>query len=423
MKSVHCALASGSVRVGRLPSFRRAATALAVAGGAALILAGCSKNADDASAAATGNVQAVEVGVFVVEPKPLTLSRELPGRTTAYRVAEVRARVDGIVGERLFEEGATVSKGDVLYRIDPAPYEAQLQSAQASLARAEANLTAAEAQAERYKELVERRAVSRQEYDDAVASVGVSRADIAAAKAAVLAAEIDLGYTEVTAPIAGRIGRSEVTEGAYVQRAAANLLATIRQLDPIYVDVTQSSEQLLQLKDDLAAGRLQRNHKEAIPVSLLLPQGEYAEEGTLQFSEVNVNEGTSSVTLRALFPNADGYLLPGMFVRARVPEAELAEAILVPQRGVSRDNRGNAIALVVSQNNVVEQRALELDRVVDGSWLVSSGLNSGDKVIVEGLQKVRPGVQVSTVSTEAEETAPGAMSHLVQPAASGAAAQ
>lgn len=362
----------------------------------------------------------MEVAVFEVNPRPLTLSRELPGRTAPYRVAEVRARVDGIIGERLFEEGSTVKKGDVLYRIDPEPYEAQLQSAQASLARAEANLTAAEAQVKRYKELVERRAVSQQEYDDAVARVGTARADVAAAKAAMRSAQIDLGYTEVTAPIDGRIGRSEVTEGAYVQRAAANLLATIHQLDPIYVDVSQSSEQLLRLKDDLAAGRLQRNDNgDEVPVRLLLGSGEYAQEGALQFSEVSVNEGTSSVTLRALFPNKESYLLPGMFVRARVPEAELTEAILVPQRGIGRDSRGNAIALVVGEGNRVEQRELVLDRSVGNMWLVSSGLSSGDRLIVQGLQRVRPGSLVIPVTEtdEAAEPAQGAMSHLVKPAA------
>lgn len=418
MKSVHCAFASGPARVGRIFAFRRTVAAFAVAGVSALVLSGCSDKSDSAASAAGGGQPAVEVGVFTVKEAPLTLTRELPGRTNAFRVAEVRARVDGIVGERLFEEGTDVKKGDVLYRIDPAPYQAELERAKASLARAEANIAASEAQVGRYKDLVARRAVSQQEYEDAVARLGVNRADLADAKAAVTRAEIDLGYTEVTAPIDGRIGRSEVTEGAYVQRANATLLATIRQLDPIYVDVTQSSDQVLRLKDDLAAGRLKRNaDREEVAVTLLLPQGEYPQEGLLQFSEVNVNEGTSSVTLRALFPNKEDYLLPGMFVRARVPEAEQPDAILVPQRGVSRDNRGNAVALVVGAGGVVEQRTLELDRAVGNQWLVRSGLNNGDQLIVQGLQKVRPGVKVSAVQADAEnKPAAGANSKLVETA-------
>lgn len=375
---------------------RRLAGLCLTAGGMLLALSGCSKPAASA-AAEGGEAPAVEVGVIEVVARPLTLSRELPGRTSAHRVAEVRARVDGIIEKRLFEEGGEVEQGQILYEIDAAPYEAVLQSAQASLARAEASLSAASAQVERYKELVERKAVSRQEYDDSVAQVGVYQADIAAAKAAVRAAEIDLGYTKVEAPVSGTIGRSEVTEGAYVQRGTATLLATIRQLDPIYVDVTQPSEQLLSLKQALAAGNLQRNAQEQVPVSLRVDGFDYPQQGTLQFSEVNVDEGTSSVTLRALFPNPDKLLLPGMYVRASIPEAELSEAILVPPRGVGRNTRGEATALVVGQDGVVELRMLEINRSVGNDWLVHSGLQAGDKLIVEGVQKVRPGARAKAI--------------------------
>lgn len=398
MKSSNRANAFQFLSKNKPVSLSRAVAASAVAGSLLLFAAGCSK--DDAAQQGGGERPPTEVGVVTVKEAPLTLNRSLPGRTSPFRVAEVRARVNGIVQERLFEEGSDVKQGDVLYRIDPAPYEATLESAKASLARAEANLSAAEAQAKRYKELVERRAVSQQEYDDVQASVGVYKADVAAAKAAMRSAEIDLGYTNVTAPVSGKIGRSEVTEGAYVQGTAATLLATIRQIDPMYVDVTQSTEQLMRLRQDLDSGRLQKSGKDEVEVTLLLETGEYPVKGKLQFTEVNVDESTSSVTLRALFDNKDGILLPGMFVRAVVPEAEQADAVLVPQRGVSRDTRGNPTALVVGAGDVVELRQLELDRSVGNEWLVRSGLKDGDRLIVEGVQKVRPGVKAKAVASE-----------------------
>ncbi len=370
---------------------RTAPTLLVVALGAAG--GGCSRKPAGPPAAAGP----VEVGVVTITPTPVTLTRELPGRTSAYRVAEVRARVNGIVLKRFFTEGSDVKEGQRLYLIDPAPYQAALDGAKANLARAEASAANARLVAQRYANLVEK-AVSQQEYDNAQAAVKTADAEVAAARAALQVARINLGYTTVTAPVSGRIGRSMVTEGAYVQASQATLLATVQQLDPMYVDVTQSTAEVLKLRRDLAAGKLQSAGDGRARVRLVTEDGrEYATPGTLQFADVTVDPSTGSITLRALFPNAQRELLPGMFVRARLEEGVNPQALLVPQVGVTRDQKGMPTALVVNAERKVERRSLVTDRVVGDAWLVTSGIQPGDQVIVEGVQKVRPGAQVNAV--------------------------
>ncbi len=328
----------------------------------------------------------------------VTLTRELPGRTSAYRVAEVRARVNGIVLKRLFTEGSDVREGQRLFLIDPAPYQAAADGAAAQLARAEAALANARLVAARYADLVKDDAVSRQEADAAQATLKTTEADVAAARAAEQAARISLGYTAVTAPVSGRIGRSAVTEGAFVQAAQATLLATVQTLDPMYVDVTQSAAEVSRLRRDLEAGRLQAAGQGGAKVRLLLEDGqEYGQPGTLQFADVTVDPGTGSIALRALFPNPKGHLLPGMFVRARLEEAVDPKALLVPQAAVTRDQKGLPVALVVGADGKVERRQLATDRTVGDAWLVTGGLKEGEQVIVEGLQKARPGAQVKAV--------------------------
>jgi membrane fusion protein (multidrug efflux system) len=375
-------------RPSRRPGRWVVAAALAAAG-----LAACGRKS--AAPPATGPV---EVGVVTLAPIAVTLTKELPGRTSAYRVAEVRARVNGIVQRRLFVEGSDVKQGQPLFAIDPAPYRATLEGAKAQLARAEATAANARLQAERYAELVADNAVSKQEYDNAMAALKASEADLAAGRAAVESAQINLGYTTVTSPVPGRIGRSAVTEGAYVQQAQATLLATVQQLDPVYVDLTQSSAEVLRLRRDLEGGTLQGAGPGQAKVKLVLEDGrEYPLAGTLQFADVTVDPGTGSIALRAIFPNPRGELLPGMFVRARLDEGVKPEALLVPQQGVTRDQKGLPTALVVNDENKVERRQLETDRTVGDAWLVTAGLKPGDRVIVDGLQKVRPGVEVKAV--------------------------
>lgn len=348
----------------------------------------------------------VEVGVVTLAPTAVTLTKELPGRTSAFKVAEVRARVNGIVLKRLFTEGSDVKEGQRLFLIDAAPYQAALDAAKAQLARAEANLGNARLQAERMTDLVKDNAVSRQEYDTAVAGLKVSEADVGAGRAAVQTAKINLGYTTVTAPVPGRIGRSAVTEGAYVQAGQATLLATVQQLDPVYVDVTQSSSDALALRRALESGKLQRASDGGARVALLLDDGrEYGRPGTLQFADVTVDPGTGSIALRAIFPNPKSELLPGMFVRARLDEGVNPQALLVPQAGVTRDQKGLPTALVVTADKKVERRQLVTDRAIGDAWLVTQGVKAGDQVIVEGLQKVRPGAQVSPVPAQGSKQA------------------
>ena len=348
----------------------------------------------------------VEVGVVTVTPTAVTLTKELPGRTSAFRVAEVRARVNGIVLKRLFEEGSDVKEGQRLYLVDPAPYQAALDQAKATLARAEANLANAKLQADRMADLVRDNAVSRQEHDSAMAAWKAAQAEVAAGRAAVQTASINVGYTAITAPVSGRIGRSSVTEGAYVQAAQATLLATIQQLDPVYVDLSQSSAEALALRRALASGKLQRAENGGAKVELLLEDGrEYGRPGALQFADVSVDPSTGSIGLRAIFPNPGRELLPGMFVRARLQEGVNPQALLVPQTGVTRDQKGNPTALVVNAERKVERRQLVTERAIGDAWLVTQGLAAGDQVIVEGVQKVRPGAAVSPVPAQGPKQA------------------
>ena len=357
------------------PAFAVLVSAIAMA---MLSLTGCQESS------APQTQQTPQVGVVTLEAKPFALTSEVPGRTSAYRIAEVRPQVNGIIQKRLFTEGSEVKAGQQLYQIDPATYEATFKSAQATQ-------LSAKSLADRYKLLVADKAVSQQAYDEA-------RAAGLQADAALEQARIDLRYTKVMAPISGRIGRSAVTEGALVSNGQANAMATIQQLDPIYVDVTQSSKELLRLRRDLAEGRLQKASDSAAKVALKLEDGSrYAHEGTLEFSEVAVDESTGSVTLRAVFPNPDHLLLPGMFVHAELLSGVKQNAILAPQQGVTRNQRGEPTAMVVGADNKVELRVLKADRTAGSAWLVEEGLNAGDRLITEGLQFVQPGAEVKAV--------------------------
>ncbi len=371
------------------------------------VLAACNRDdAGSARASASGAPRPVEVGVFTVEPTAVTLTRELPGRTSAFRVAEVRARVNGIVLKRLFEEGTDVKEGQALFRIDSAPYQALLESATAQVRRAEAAVDSAKLLAERYASLIESNAISRQELDDANARLRTAQADVAAARAQLKAAKINVDYTSVTAPITGRIGRAEVTEGAYVQQASATLLATIQQLDRMYVDLTWSSQEALRMRRALESGELTSSASQA-RVAIVLEDGrEYEHPGTLQFADVSVDPTTGSISLRALVPNPKGQLLPGMFVRARIEEGSDPNGLLVPQRAVTRDQGGRPVAMVVGKDSKIERRALTTERAVGESWLVTAGLAAGDRVVVEGLQKIRPGAVVTAVPAGATTAPP-----------------
>lgn len=341
---------------------------------------------------------APEVAVVAVQPQTVTLTTELPGRTAAFRVAEIRPQVSGLLLKRRFTEGADVRAGEVLYDIDPAPFQAALRQAEASLARALANLPALRSRVARYRELLADQAVSQQDRDDAEAALEQAAAEVQTWQAAVETARINLAYTRITAPVAGRIGRSEVTEGAIVTAYQPLALATIQQLDPIYVDVPQSTTELLRLQQRLEDGRLDRNGRNQKAVRLILEDGAaYPLEGVLQFRDVTVDPTTGSVILRAVFPNPQGFLLPGMFVRAVMMEGVVDRAILIPQQAVSRDPKGNPAALVVGEGEKVESRRLTLDRALGDQWLVTAGLAPGERVVVEGLQKVRPGTVVKAV--------------------------
>jgi len=361
-----------------------------------VLLAACSH--DDAKPAAQrGPAVPVEVGVVTVQPVSLTLTKELPGRTSAFRVAEVRARVNGIVLKRAFTEGTDVKEGQPLFQIDPAPYQAALDAAGAQVVRAEAMLAQGQLLGERYADLIKSNAISRQEYDDALVRVKTAQADLAAARAAQQTARLNVGYTRVSAPITGRIGRADVTEGAYVQASSATLLATVQQLDKLYVDMTWSSAEVMRIRRAIADGKLQVTNGEA-KVTVVLEDGRaYEPAGTLQFADVSVDQTTGSILLRAIVPNPKGELFPGMFVKARIDEGTKTDALLVLQRAVTRDQNGKPVALVVGQDNKVERRALVTDRAVGDSWLVTAGIAPGERVIVEGIQQVRPGSPVSAV--------------------------
>lgn len=339
-----------------------------------------------------------EVSVITVQTRQLTLTTELPGRTSASRVAEIRPQVSGLILKRMFEEGADVQAGQVLYQIDPAPFQAMLDTARASLLRAEANLSAIRARVDRYKELLTDKAVSRQDYDDAAAALKQTQAEIESWKAQVKTARINLQYTQVTAPISGRIGRSNVTEGAIVTAYQPLALATIQQLDPIYVDVPQSTNDLLRLKRSFEEGRLGHGGTDQDKVKLLLEDAiPYSHEGRLQFQDITVDPTTGSVILRVIFPNPEGLLLPGMFVQAVIREGVKEEAILVPQQGVSRDPKGNPFAMIVDGDSKAGLRLLTIDRAIGDQWFISAGLAPGDHLIVEGTQMLRPGTVVKAV--------------------------
>jgi membrane fusion protein (multidrug efflux system) len=340
-----------------------------------------------------------EVATVTVARQQVLLTTELPGRTSPYLIAEIRPQVNGLIQKRLFTEGSDVKAGQELYQIDPAPFQAALDNAKAALGRAEANLPALQLRADRYKEALADKAVSRQDLDDASAAVNQVQADIQYYRAMVETARINLNYAHVVSPIPGRIGTSTVTDGAIVTAYQPTALATIQQLDPIYVDVPQSTAELLRLQRRLEEGRLTPDGTNANKVQLLLGDGTtYPLDGTFQFRDVSVDPSTASVILRMVFPNPNGVLLPGMFVRAVVKEGVSAQAILVPQQAVSRDSKGNPVALIVGASGKVEQRMLSLDRAIGDQWLVSSGLATGDRVIAEGMQRVRPGAAVKEVS-------------------------
>lgn len=330
-----------------------------------------------------------EVTVQVVESRPVVLTTELPGRTQPYLIAEVRPQVGGILQARLFEEGATVKAGQPLYQIDPAPYRA-------TLARATASLETAKARSDRYERLNESQAISHQDWDDA-------RSEYLQAKATAESARIDLGYTRITAPITGRVGRSSLTQGALLTANQANPLVVVQQLDPIYVDIVQPSTAILRLKEELAVGRLKSAGDGQVVVDLSLENGRaYVHQGRLQFSEVSVDEGTGAVTLRAVFPNPDGLLLPGMFVRASLTEGVREGGILVPQRAVSRDNDGKATALVVGSDNKLVQRSIVVDRALGSDWLVTEGLKPGEQLVIDGGQRAKPGDAVKPLPVSAK---------------------
>jgi len=340
------------------------------------------------------------VGVVNVAEESVVLTSELPGRIAAVETSEVRPQVSGVVRDRLFTEGAMVSKGQVLYAIEDAPYRAALASAQGQLGAAQSQINATRLQAQRYGQLVALNAVSKQEADNATASAQQARANVAAQQASVQSARVNLGFTRIKAPISGRIGRSLVTVGALVQTGQTDPLATIQRTNTVYVDVVQSAAQLLDLKQAMATGGVTRGDGSA-RVQLILPNGQtYPIEGRLQFAEVTVDQTTGAVTLRASFPNPSGLLLPGMYVRAKLVEGTRRQAIMAPTAGITRDPRGGATALVVNAQNKVEQRTVTTDRVIGDKWIVTSGLKPGDKLIVEGLLNLRPGATVKPAAPQ-----------------------
>jgi membrane fusion protein, multidrug efflux system len=349
-----------------------------------------------------------QVTVVTLKSQSVTLTRELPGRTNAFLVAEVRPQVSGIVKQRLFTEGAIVKAGQPLYELDDAIYRAQLESAQASLAKADATVAAAQLAADRSRELIKIDAVSRQDNDNAIAAFGQAKADVAAAKAAIANATVNLTYAHLVAPISGRIGKSAVTVGALVTANQAAAMATIQQLDPIYVDVNQASSEWLRLKQVIDSGRAQSGAADS-PVTIVLADGRtYGQKGRLQFADVTVDPTTGDFLLRAIVPNPSGELLPGMYVRAVLDEGVLSQGVLAPEQGITRDPKGNASALVVNAQGKVEPREVKVSRNIGNQWLVDEGLASGDRLIVEGLQKVQPGMAVKAVEAVAGSAESGA---------------
>lgn len=359
----------------------------------------------------------VEVDIVTLKTQPVQLEVELPGRTTAFRVAEVRPQVNGIVKERLFTEGSQVKAGELLYQIDPAIYQAKLDSGKAALAKAKAIEHSSRLKAERYRTLVRTNAVSELEQVEIEANWKQAVADVAAAEAALNSARIDLEYTRITAPISGRIGKSMITEGALVTAQQTTPLATIQQLDPMYVDVTQSSTELLRLKKDMAAGLLNDGEGVQSPVRIQLEDGsEYGQAGTLEFSDVTVDQSTGTVTLRALVSNPDEELLPGMFVRARISKGLKQDAILVPAASISRNSKGQAIVMLVNNESTVESRIIDSGQSMGNVVLINAGLTQGERLVIAGLQNVKPGVQVK--AAEQSDTLTGQVACISEPAIS-----
>lgn len=364
-----------------------------------LVLTGC----DNKEAQQGGQQQAPEVGVVTLKSAPLKITTDLPGRTSSFRIAEVRPQVSGIILKRNFVEGSDIEAGQSLYQIDPATYQATYNSAKGDLAQAQASAQIAALTVKRYKPLLGTKYISQQDYDQAMADQSQTAAAVQVAKANVETARINLAYTKVTSPISGRIGKSAVTEGALVQTGQTTALATVQQFDPIYVDVTQSSDEFLRLRAELKSGKLQQTDGKA-QVKLLLEDGsEYQQTGTLEFSDVSVDETTGSITLRAIFPNPDHTLLPGMFVRARLEEGTNPSALLVPQQAVTRTPTGQASAMVVGADNKVDVRPITADRAIGDKWLVTDGLKEGDKVITVGLQRAKKGAQVTPQEVSADD--------------------
>ena len=362
-----------------------------------VLASGCTeKPAAAGKPAANATKEPTKVGVITMRAETQTLTSSLPGRTSAFMSADIRPQINGIVQKRLFIEGATVKAGQPLYQIDAAPYQATEAAAQAALAKAQAQARTAEVNSKRNAELVGIDAISRQVYDESLATAQQTASDVAVAQAALATARINLGYTRIVAPISGRTTLSNVNAGGLVTANQVGVLTTISQLDPMYVDVTQSSSELLQLKRDLAAGRFERLGTGAVRITILLEDGKaYAHPGRLQFSGVNVNPSTGAVTLRAVVPNPDGVLMPGMYVQTLLPTGQSSDALLVPQQAVTRDIAGKANVMVVGPDNKVARRAIEIERAIGPRWLVSSGLAVGDTVVVDGFQRIKPGDTVS----------------------------
>lgn len=363
-----------------------------------VVLTACGQSTAQTAPAAT----AVEVGVVTLTTQDVKLQTELPGRTVAFQTAEIRPQVGGIILKRQFTEGGAVTAGDALYQIDPASFAATVQSAKASVAKAEADLQQAKAKASRYQQLIKQRLVSQQDFDEIQANFQQRQAEVAAAKAQLTSAQIQLDYSSIKAPISGQISKSSVTAGALVSAGQATALATIAQLDPIYVEVTQSSAELLKLKKSLASGALGQG---STNVSLKLEDGsQYPLPGQLQFAEVTVDASTGSVVLRAEFANPQQLLLPGMYVRATIDSAVKSAAVLAPQRGISRNAKGEATAMVVNKEGIAELRLVNASRTIGDQWLIETGLNAGEQLIVEGLQKIRPGSPVKAVPFQSATT-------------------
>lgn len=387
----------------------------AIFGAASLaILAGCGKTQPPPPPPGPA-----EVNVVTLQQENVSLTRELPGRTSAFLLAEVRPQVSGIIKQRLFTEGGLVKAGQPLYQLDDATYQANAASARANLARAQATVKSADLNAQRSAELIKIDAISRQDNENAIAALAQAKADVAAAEAAVQSSNVTLAYARITSPITGRIGKSSVTQGALVTANQATPLATVQQLDPVYVDLTQSASELLQLRKDLAAGKLTRSGN--VPVQILLDDGSrYSHDGKLAFADVSVDPSTGSYSLRVTVPNPDNILMPGMYVRAVVGSGVRENAILVPQQGIARDPKGNTTAMLVDKDGKAEVRPVKVSRAIADKWLVEDGLAAGDRVIVAGLQKIKPGAPVKPVEAPAKAAPAQPGAPAAQPAAAGA---